>query len=129
MDSISNIIIQIKNAALSGVKGILSFKYSKLALSVLNTLERAGYIEVLPTKGKKIERKIEVKVVYEGEEAKLKGVRRISKSSKRVYQKIKNVFPFKNGYGSLVLSTPKGILTDKEARKEKVGGEMLFEVW
>ncbi len=129
MDLISNIIIQIKNASSSGAKELFSFKYSKLAFAVAKVLERAGYIEVLPLKNKKDNRQIDVKVVYEGGISKLSGIRRISKPSKRVYQKVKNIIPVKSGHGSLVLSTPKGILTDREARKEKVGGEMLFEVW
>ena len=60
---------------------------------------------------------------------KLHGVQRISKYSKRVYQKAKDLKPVRNNFGSLILTTPKGILTDKEARKEKVGGEALFKIW
>jgi small subunit ribosomal protein S8 len=54
---------------------------------------------------------------------------KISKPSKRVYVGVKDIRPVKFGSGSLFLSTPKGILTDKQARKELVGGEALFEIW
>jgi small subunit ribosomal protein S8 len=56
-------------------------------------------------------------------------VKRVSKPSRRVYKKASELRPVKNGYGSLILSTPKGILTDVTARKDKVGGEALFEIW
>jgi small subunit ribosomal protein S8 len=61
--------------------------------------------------------------------AKIHDVTRISKSSKRVYLGYRDVSSFKYGKGMYVLSTPKGIMTDKEARKEVVGGEVLFSIW
>ena len=54
---------------------------------------------------------------------------RVSKQSKRVYTGVKDIKPFKYGHGMTVLSTPKGILSDKQARKEQVGGELLFTIW
>ena len=56
-------------------------------------------------------------------------VKRISSPGKRVYLGCKDIRPVKNGFGSLILSTSKGILTDKQARKERVGGEVLFLIW
>jgi small subunit ribosomal protein S8 len=53
----------------------------------------------------------------------------VSKPSRRIYKKWTEIRPVKNGFGMLVLSTPKGIVTDKVARKEKVGGEAMFEIW
>ena len=59
----------------------------------------------------------------------LGGLKFLSKPSRRLYSGYKKVKRVKSGYGMAVLSTPKGILSDKEARKEKVGGELLFEIW
>jgi small subunit ribosomal protein S8 len=59
----------------------------------------------------------------------IRGVKRISKPGRRMYLKSAEVFPVKFGKGTLVLSTPKGILAGEEARKEKVGGEQLFIIW
>jgi small subunit ribosomal protein S8 len=56
-------------------------------------------------------------------------VKRISKLSKRIYRSVGEIRTVRNGFGSLILSTSKGIMTDKEARKIKVGGEPLFEIW
>jgi len=60
---------------------------------------------------------------------KISEVERVSKTSKRVYIKSKDVKKVKSGLGLLILSTPKGIMTDKQARETKVGGEALFKVW
>ena len=60
---------------------------------------------------------------------KVKGVERLSKPGKRVYTKVSSIRPVRQGYGIMVISTPKGVMTDKQARKEKVGGEALFKIW
>ena len=56
-------------------------------------------------------------------------VKRVSKPSRRVYYAVKDIVPVRRGYGRVILSTPKGVLTGDAARKEKVGGEALFEIW
>src|SRR3989338_2464601 len=127
-DLIADMIVRVKNAAATRKESV-SFPHSKLAVAVVGALERIGYLEALPKKSKKVFRQLEVKIVYANNRPKFNGARRISKPSKRVYWKIKDVTPVKSGHGSLLLSTPKGILTDKEARKENVGGEALFQIW
>jgi len=128
-DLIADMIVRVKNAVATRKESVV-FPYSKFAAAVVGVLERAGYLEVLPKKGKKVFRQLEVRIVYlNNRMPKFNGARRISKLSKRVYSKIKDVTPVKSGHGSLILSTPKGILTDKEARKENVGGEALFQIW
>lgn len=72
---------------------------------------------------------MEVGLVYEGTRPHVQGTKRISKSSCRVYMGSKEIKPVRHGYGMLVLSTPKGLLTGNEARKMKVGGEALFKIW
>jgi small subunit ribosomal protein S8 len=70
-----------------------------------------------------------VNLFMENRIPKIKGVSRISKTSKRIYKKFSEIRLVKNGYGAVVLSTPKGILSGRDARKEKVGGEILFTIW
>ena len=73
---------------------------------------------------------MEIGLVYEEDGTpKVTGVDRVSKSACRVYQGVKDIRTTRNGYGLTLLSTPKGILTDKQARKEMVGGEVLFKMW
>ena len=128
MDPISDMIVQIKNASDASKESVV-FPYSKLKLAILDVLMKEGFVKSFGKKGKKVVKFIEVVLAYENGQAKIHGVQRISKSSKRVYQKSKDIRGFKNGFGVLILTTPKGIITDKTARAEKIGGEALFKIW
>jgi small subunit ribosomal protein S8 len=127
-DSLSDLIIQLKNASIARKESIL-FPYSKLSNAVAEALKHAGYIEGIAKKGKKVSKFLEITLLYKEGASVIKDVKRISKPSKRMYMGASEIRSVRNGYGRLFLSTPKGILTDKEARKEKVGGEALFEMW
>lgn len=128
VDPISQIITNIKNANVAG-KATATFPYSKLKESVFAVLKREGFIKNFSTKGKKVIKTIEVELAYVDGKPRIDGVQQISKNSRRTYAKAKEIKPVLNGYGALILTTPMGILTDKEARKEKVGGEVLFKIW
>ncbi len=128
VDPISQIIINIKNANAAG-KATLTLPYSKLKESVLEVLKREGFIKDFRKMGKKVIKTLEVELIYIDGKARIEGVQQISKNSRRTYAKAKEIKPVLNGYGSLILTTPKGILTDREAKKEKVGGEVLFKIW
>jgi small subunit ribosomal protein S8 len=128
VDPISQIIINVKNANAAG-KATLTLPYSKLKESVLVVLKREGYIKDFRTMGKKVIKSLEVELIYIDGKARIEGVQQISKNSRRTYSKAKEIKPVLNGYGTLILTTPKGILTDREAKKEKVGGEVLFKIW
>ena len=72
---------------------------------------------------------MEVVLIYKDKKPKISEAIRISKQSRRVYFGMKDIHTIRNGMGILILSTPKGILSGKEARKEQVGGEALFKMW
>ena len=127
-DQIGDMIVQIKNASDSKKESVV-FPYSKLKLAILDTLFQSGFIKSFGKKGKKIAKFIEVVLVYEDGSPRIKGVERVSKASKRIYHKSKDIRKVKSGMGSLILSTPKGIMTDKTAKEAKVGGEALFKIW
>ena len=127
-DPIADMIIRIKNASTSKKESVV-FPYSKLKLAILDVLLKEGFVKSFGKKGKKVVKFIEVGLIYEGGESKVRGVDRISKTSKRVYLQAKDIRPVKSGYGAMILSTPKGIMTDKQARAEHVGGEVLFTIW
>jgi small subunit ribosomal protein S8 len=128
MDPISDMIIQIKNASTAGKESVV-LPYSKLKLAILEVLMKEGFIKSFGKKGKKVIKFIEVILAEENGQPKIHDVQRISKTSRRVYQKAKDIRGVKNGFGITVLSTPKGIMSDKMARTEKVGGETLFKIW
>lgn len=129
MDAISNMIIKIKNANLRGLEST-TFPYSKLSFAIAELLQKEGYIKEVTKKGKKVAKTIEVGLVYDdAKQSRVSDVQRVSKSSKRIYAGSKEIKSVKNGFGTLVLTTPKGIMTDKQAKAEKVGGEVLFKIW
>lgn len=129
MDPISNMIIMMKNASLAG-KDSVSMPYSKLKNAIAVCLQKEGYIGEISKKTRKGHPVLEFELVYgSGKEPKVNQVERISKQSRRVYFGVKDINVVRGGTGLLVLSTPKGILGGKEARKEQVGGEALFKIW
>lgn len=133
-DVIANLIIKLKNAGVAGSASI-EVPYSKLALSILSLLEKEGYIKSFSKKGlsprsdNKLVKSIDVELIYEDSKPKIEGVERVSKLSKRVYMGSKEILPVRSGYGMLAISTPKGIVSDREARKNHIGGEVLFKIW
>ncbi len=91
-------------------------------------LVRSGFLKsVSKVKGGKM---LEVALEYKSDKTpKIINVDRISKPSRRIYKKSKDMKSFKNSLGAVILSTPQGILSNKEAYKQKVGGEILFKIW
>ncbi len=128
MDPIGDMIIRIKNASDSKKESVV-LPYSNIKVAILDVLMKNGFIKSFGKRGKKIAKFIEVGLVYDDNGPKIYGVQRLSKPSKRIYQKSKEIRSVKNGYGILVLSTPKGIMSDKEARAANLGGEALFKIW
>lgn len=121
-------LTNIRNAAAAGKTHAL-VPYSKLKLSIAGILMREGYLTAAAKRGKKAKKWIELELAYNDQKPKVRGIRRISKPSRRIYYGMRDIKPVKSGFGTLVLSTPKGILVGKEARKEQVGGEALFLIW
>jgi len=128
MDPVADMLTKIRNAQAVGKK-TTSFPSSSFKYNIAKVLEKEGFIEYAKKRGKKI-KKILVKLKYkENKKPRINEIKKISKPGRRVYLKSKEVYSPKSGYGLLILSTPKGILTSKEARKEKAGGEVLCEIW
>ncbi len=127
-DPIANFITTLRNAS-DARKASISVPYSVLKESIAHALMKAGYVASVEQKGKKVDKTLEIELVYIGAEPRVHGVDRISKPSRRIYQKSKDIRMFKSGFGNTVFSTPKGVLIDIDAKKNKVGGEILFKIW
>ena len=128
-DTIGDFIIRLKNAG-AVKKESISVPFSSLKLAVAEKLKDAGFVASIDKKGKKVRKTLDVVLKYDTEGIHvIHGVKRISKPGRRVYRSVSEIMPVRYGHGTLVLSTPNGILTGKEARKENVGGEALFEIW
>jgi small subunit ribosomal protein S8 len=128
MDSISNMIISIKNAGLVNKPSVF-IPYSKVKNAIALCLMKEGYVSSVSKKVRDGKPVIEIGLIYVNNKPKIQEVDRMSKQSRRVYLGMKDIHSVRNGSGLLVLSTPKGILSGKEARKEQVGGEALFKLW
>lgn len=130
-DSIGDFIIQLKNAGNVGLDSI-SVPYSEFKFKVAEKLKDKNFVKSVSKKGKKIKKFLEVELEYKDDKKRkprISDVARVSKPSRRIYKKTDEIFPVKYGKGALILSTPEGILTGEEARKKKVGGEVLFKIW
>ena len=127
MDPIANMLIAIKNAGLVNKTSVV-MPSSKMKLAVLELLKKEGYVKAVNVTND-IKPTVEVALSYVNKSPRITDVKRVSKPSKRVYTGVKDIASVKYGHGLAVLSTPKGIMTDKEARKEMVGGEILFKIW
>lgn len=129
MDPVANLIIKIKNAGAVGHPTVV-VPHTKLNAAILEKLAQKHYIKSFSKQGKTPATKsIEVELAYSEGKPKIENAVRVSKLSRRVYEKSENLRPVRRGYGLSLISTPKGILTDSEARKAHVGGEVLFKVW
>ena len=128
-DPIADLIIQIKNAGMVG-KSSISLPFSNFKFAVAEKLQKKGYVKAVEKKGKKVKKTLEITLAYDKDgEHVINDVKRISKPGRRMYTSVAEIVPVRYGHGSLILSTPKGVLTDVEARKEGVGGEALFQIW
>jgi len=128
MYPVSNMLNGIKNANRAGRESVV-VPHSKLCLAIATKLSKEGYVGVVSEKTRRGRPVIEIGLITVDGKAKINNVVCISKPSRRMYTSMHEIKPFKNGFGAFVYSTPKGILTDKEARKENVGGEVLFSIW
>lgn len=127
-DPISDLIIRLKNASAAGKPSVL-VSYSKFAESIAHVLKKSGYLSSVEKKAGDRVNGLELGLIYFDKEPRIHGVERISKSSRRLYMKAADIRMFRSGFGNTFLSTPKGVLVDTEAKKLKVGGEILFRIW
>jgi len=129
MDVIADMLTRIRNAQ-AVKKETVSIPYSKLKMEITKILVKEKFLTEAEQKGKKNKKIIDIILAYDSEKnPAINHLVRISKPSRRIYLPFKKIKPVRRGFGLQIISTPKGILTDKEARKEKVGGEVLCEVW
>lgn len=127
-DRVGDFIIRLKNAGAIG-NDVVSVPHSKHIEAIAKKLQELGFVESVQI-SKKDARVMEVTLKYDAKgNPKIKDVKRISKPGRRLYVQAHEAHSVKNGLGARIISTPKGILSDKEARKVRAGGENLFEIW
>jgi len=128
MDPIADLLTRIKNAQTIGHE-VIEAPFSKVKFAIAKILIQNGFLAAAEKKGVKGKEKLEIKLKYEGKEPAIQASRRISKPGQRIYKDVAKIKPIRQGYGMAIISTSQGLMTDKEARQNKLGGEVLFEIW
>ncbi|MDH5716333.1 MAG: 30S ribosomal protein S8 [Spirochaetia bacterium] len=127
-DQISDALTCIRNAQKAGHEAV-SIKSNKMLESILEILKNEGFIESFQKENDKMKKKAVITLKYHKGAPVIQGIRKISTPGRRVYVSWKNIKPVLNNIGINILSTPKGVITGKEAKFQHVGGEYICEVW
>ncbi|WP_024787545.1 MULTISPECIES: 30S ribosomal protein S8 [unclassified Lebetimonas] len=128
-DIIADGLTRIRNAAMRGME-VTKLNYSRLMEDVLKVFQEKGYIESFKVVEDGNKKFINVTLKYdENGNSVINELKKISKPGRRVYKGYEDIKRFKNGFGTLVVSTNKGVLANDEAYKLKVGGEVICSIW
>ena len=124
----TDLLTKIHNAQ-RAKKASLKVPFSNMAMAVAELLVKQGFLAGAAKKGRMPKRVIEIDLKYENGKGAIDTIRFISVPSRRIYAGYKDLKKVRQGYGTALISTPKGIMTIAEARKGKVGGQLLFQIW
>lgn len=128
MDPITEMLNRIRNAQAVS-KEQVEIPFSNFKFEIARILEKHNFVKNVEKKGRKNSKVIEIALLYTDKTPAISGLKRISKPGQRIYRSFKELRSVKSGYGIAIISTPKGLMVDKEARRQKLGGEMICEVW
>lgn len=128
-DPIAEMLTKIRNAAAVNLREI-EILSSKVKLGIIEILKKEGYIDDYLVEKDGIRDRLKVLLKYNSSgDSALREIRMISRAGRRVYKSYKELKPVKQGMGIIILSTPQGLMTNFKARKNKVGGELICEIF
>jgi small subunit ribosomal protein S8 len=128
VDPIADMLTRIRNAqAVSKPEVVVPF--SKMNFEIAKILEKEGFIESVKKVGRGTKRNISLVLKYNEGRPYIIGLKRISKPGQRIYLSARDLKPVRGGFGIRIISTPKGLMTNKQARKKNLGGEIICEIW
>jgi small subunit ribosomal protein S8 len=127
-DPISDMLTRLRNAIAVG-KNEVSLPHSRVKQSVASLLQKSGFIDGVKVDGEGIDKKIVININPDKENARITEITRLSRPGRRLYAKAKDIPKVKQGRGIVILSTSKGVMTGDEAKKAKVGGELICRVY
>lgn len=131
-DPIADMLTRIRNASMVGHSRV-AIPSSKVKVAIARVLKEEGYIEDYEVTGDRPQPKLVIKLKYIGErrfrKPAISGLKRVSKPGRRIYVGKEDIPLVMSGMGIAILSTPKGIMTDRQARRLGVGGEVICYVW
>jgi small subunit ribosomal protein S8 len=123
-DPIADLLVRLQNASRVGHTNI-TVPFSRIKADIAAVLSKEGYVGMADKKN----HTLVIPLSYKNGESVITGMKRVSKPSRRMYIGVRDIRPVKRGHGLLVLSTPKGVMTGDAAKAERLGGEVLFEIW
>ena len=127
-DPIADMIIRIKNALMAKHDTVM-VPHSKMKQKIGEILVATKYVEECKVENKMPQSELVIKLRYVGRLAAITDVKRVSTPGRRVYTSSKKVPRALGGYGITIVSTSKGVMTDKDAKKQNLGGEVLCQIW
>ncbi len=132
MDKIAEMLTKIRNAQLAGHKEV-EIKFSKFKFALAEILQKEGFVETVSKDNEgfgtiKIGLKY-FKISNTEKEPAIRGMKKVSKLGQRIYIKGKEIKDVKNNFGVAIVSTSKGVMTGEQAKKMKLGGEYICEIW
>jgi small subunit ribosomal protein S8 len=128
-DPIGDMLTRIRNAVMVKKKEVVVEPASKIKMAILDVLKREGYIEGYKIEGEGVKKKIIVYLKYYQGKPVIQVIERVSKPGRRIYVGVDEIPKVYNGLGIAILSTSKGVLSDREAKKLRVGGELICKVF
>lgn len=126
-DPIADMLTQIRNAS-NALLPSVDLSHSKVKESIAQILQREGYITDCSVEGEKLKR-LKLKLKFQGRKGVITGLRRVSRPGLRRYVGANDIPRVLGGMGVAIVSTPKGVMTGVDARKQKLGGELLCFIW
>jgi small subunit ribosomal protein S8 len=127
-DSISDMLTRIRNAIAVG-KSEVTLPHSTIKQSVAELLQKSGFLQGVKADGEGIDKKIFIQINDSSKNARITEIARLSRPGRRLYAKAKDIPVVKQGRGIVIVSTSKGMMTGDEAKKAKVGGELICKVY
>ena len=128
-DPISDLLTRLRNASMVS-KPSVSIPHSNFKLELAKLLKNEGYVSYVKVSGEGVKKLIDIDMKYSDEGMSvISGMNRLSKPGQRVYSSFDKLPRNNGGLGTVIVSTSRGLLSDSEARKRKLGGELICEVW
>jgi small subunit ribosomal protein S8 len=127
-DPITDMLNQIRNAQAVGKTEVL-IPLSKIKNEIAMILYKEGFVGEIKKAAKDKIKGLKISLKYENELPAIAGFKRVSKPGQRIYEGFSEIRKVHGGYGMSIVSTSKGLMTNKEARKQKLGGEIICQVW
>jgi small subunit ribosomal protein S8 len=126
-DPIADMLIRIKNAQAVSHTSV-DIPYSNLKYKLANILLEKEFVKAVEKKQGKIKKNIRVSLKYKDKKPIIREMKRISKPGRRIYLPVKKIRLSRSGRGIIIISTPQGLMTGREARRKKIGGEIICQV-